>query len=68
MPAKVKEKHLLHLPGVEPESIAWKAIILTIGPQNPHCLISRKYILSMKLVSAAVGMKPMTNTFLYAIS
>ena len=38
---------------------------------NAHYLTSRKYILSIKLVSGAVGMKPMTNSIkssLYTIT
>ncbi len=30
-------KKALRLPGVEPGSIAWKAIILTVGLQTPRC-------------------------------
>lgn len=31
---KVKKSKVLRLPGVEPGSIAWKAIILTVGLQT----------------------------------
>jgi hypothetical protein len=30
------KKPLVRLPGVEPGSIAWKAIILTVGLQTPY--------------------------------
>ena len=33
---KIKKKKKMRLPGVEPGSIAWKAIILTVGLQTPR--------------------------------
>ena len=32
---RTKNKESMRLPGVEPGSIAWKAIILTVGLQTP---------------------------------
>jgi hypothetical protein len=37
---KGRRKKKMRLPGVEPGSIAWKAIILTVGLQTPGCLFS----------------------------
>ena len=40
----------MRLPGVEPGSIAWKAIILTVGLQTPSCL--QKLLLFYKSIKA----------------
>ena len=42
---KISFKHV-RLPGVEPGSIAWKAIILTVGLQTLNCYGTEQFICS----------------------
>ena len=45
---KISKKLRMRLPGVEPGSIAWKAIILTVGLQTPNMVCwSYKYLFIM---------------------
>ena len=51
-----KVKHLqLRLPGVEPGSIAWKAIILTVGLQTLGGRSLSKYYISFCYQKMSVG-------------
>ena len=44
------KKMAMRLPGVEPGSIAWKAIILTVGLQTPlnDCIAIVNYLIESK--------------------
>ena len=44
------KKMAMRLPGVEPGSIAWKAIILTVGLQTPliDCIAIVNYLIEVK--------------------
>ena len=44
------KKMAMRLPGVEPGSIAWKAIILTVGLQTPldDCIAVVNYLIEVK--------------------